>query len=53
MQVIDLFGRLINNQEVNPGQQIKLGETFRTGIYYVRIMQGAESKDIKLVKLSR
>jgi uncharacterized delta-60 repeat protein len=53
IQVIDLYGRLVNNQEVNAGQQIKLGETFRTGIYYVRIMQGAERKDIKLVKLSR
>jgi len=53
MQVMDLYGRLINNQEVNPGQQIKLGETFRPGIYYVRIMQGEERKEMKLVKLSQ
>ena len=53
MQVIDFYGRLINNQEVNPGQQIKLGEAFRPGIYYVRVMQGDEHKEMKLVKLSR
>ena len=53
MQVIDLYGRLVNSQEVNAGQQIKIGETFRAGIYYVRIIQGQDRKEMKLVKLSR
>ena len=53
MQVIDQYGRLINSQVVSMGQQVKLGNSFGPGIYYVRIIQGTEHREVKLIKLSR
>ncbi len=52
MQVIDINGRIIEVRNIAAEQTIKLGDRYLPGSYYVRVLQGKEHKEIKLVKLS-
>jgi hypothetical protein len=53
LQIFDQQGRLIEKKDNLPaGSVIQLGETYRPGIYYVRIQQGSQHSEMKLVKLS-
>jgi hypothetical protein len=52
MQVIDLYGRVIEVRNINTHSIIKFGDRYRPGSYIVRIRQGRQYKDIKLIKLS-
>ena len=51
MQVVDIAGRIIQTRNVNADQSIQLGERYKEGIYIVRILQGKQAKQLKLVKL--
>jgi hypothetical protein len=51
LTVTDMLGRVIETRTINAGQTIMLGEKYRSGTYLVRIMQGKESKQLKLIKL--
>lgn len=37
---------------VNAGSMMKLGGLYKKGSYFVRIIQGKEHKEIKLIKMS-
>jgi len=52
MQVVDMYGRVIETRNVIANSNIRFGDRYRPGTYFVRIMQGKEHKEIKLVKLS-
>ena len=53
MQVYDQNGKLMEKREnINAGSIIKFGEQYRPGVYYLRIMQGSEQREFKLVKVS-
>ena len=52
MQVTDMYGRIIETRNVNANSIIRFGDRYRPGTYFVRIIQGKERKEIKLVKLS-
>ena len=52
IQVMDMYGRMIETKNVNANSSIQLGESYRAGTYVVRITQGKEHKELKLVKLS-
>ena len=52
MQVVDMYGRIIETRNVTANSNVRFGEAYRPGIYFVRIMQGKEHKEIKLIKLS-
>jgi hypothetical protein len=53
MQVVDQYGRLQErHNNVMAGTVLQFGEFYRPGIYYVRIMQGKEHRELKLIKLS-
>ena len=52
MQVVDMYGRIIETRNVNANSLIRFGDRYNPGTYFVRIMQGKEHKEIKLVKLS-
>jgi hypothetical protein len=47
-----MYGRLIETRNVNANSITKFGDRYRPGTYFVRIIQGTEHKEIKLVKLS-
>lgn len=52
MQVFDQYGRSIETKNVLNGSAARLGDKYRPGVYYVRVLQGKQHKEIKLVKLS-
>ena len=51
LRVMDVSGRIIEARNVTPGQTIKVGDRYRTGIYFAELMQGNERKIVKLVKI--
>ena len=52
MQVWDQQGRLVESRNVIAGSLTRFGKTYSPGAYYVRIIQGKEHKELKLIKLS-
>jgi membrane-bound inhibitor of C-type lysozyme len=52
LQVFDQDGRTMDvRRNVIPGSVIRFGDKYTSGAYYVRIMQGKEHKEIKLIKV--
>ena len=52
MQVVDMYGRIIEKRNINATSIVRFGEKYRPGTYYIIIMQGKEHRQLKLVKLS-
>jgi len=52
MQVMDMYGRIIETRNVTANSITIFGDRYRPGTYFVRIIQGKEHKEIKLVKLN-
>ena len=53
LQVFDQYGRLVEAKtNVSNGSMVRLGDLYRTGVYYVRVIQGKQQKERKLIKLS-
>ena len=52
MQVVDMSGRVIEVRNVMANSTTRFGDGYRPGTYFVRIMQGRDHKEIKLIKLS-
>jgi hypothetical protein len=51
LRVTDINGSLVEFRNgIRPGTQIKIGESWKPGIYILHVVQGMESKTIKLVK---
>ena len=51
MQVIDMYGRFIETRNVVPNSNIRFGDKYRPGTYFIRILQAKDHKELKLVKL--
>ena len=53
MQVVDQQGRVLEKRNnVLAGSMIAVGTLYKPGVYYIRIMQGRERRELKLIKLS-
>lgn len=53
LQVFDQYGRLIEaKNSVSNGSTVRLGDLYRPGVYYVRVIQSKQHKEMKLIKLS-
>jgi hypothetical protein len=53
LQVFDVSGRIVETRNnVSAGSTFTLGDKYRPGSYFIRVIQGKEHKEIKLVKLS-
>ena len=52
MQVTDMYGRIIETRNVTTNSILQFGDRYRPGTYFIRIIQGKEHKEIKLIKLS-
>jgi hypothetical protein len=51
IKVTDLAGRLIETRSnVAANQVLKIGDTYKAGMYYVEVTQGASKKQLKMVK---
>ena len=51
MQVVDMYGRIIETRNVSTNSIVKFGERYKSGTYFARIIQGKEHKEVKLIKL--
>ncbi len=53
LQVFDVYGRSIEVRSHIPnGSTIRVGDLYRPGAYYIRVLQGMQHKEIKLIKVS-
>lgn len=52
MQVVDAYGRVTDTRNVSANSMIRLGDRYRPGTYFIRVMQGKQHQVLKLVKLS-
>jgi hypothetical protein len=53
LQVFDVSGRIVETRNnVTAGSSFTLGDKYRPGSYFIRVVQGKEHKEIKLIKLS-
>ena len=52
MQVMDMYGRVIETRNVSANSIVRFGDRYRPGTYFVRVIQGKQHKELKLVKLS-
>jgi hypothetical protein len=51
LRVTDILGRVVESkQNLVPGQTLRIGSSYRPGIYIVEVRQGNTIKQIKLVK---
>jgi hypothetical protein len=50
IQVFDINGKMISNQEVKAIYEVELGHNLEAGVYLVRVEQGDETKSIKMIK---
>ena len=52
INVCDSYGRVIETKKVMAGSMLKIGDRYRSGIYYLHIMQGKKQKSIRLLKIA-
>lgn len=53
IQVYDASGRLVEvKNNISAGSLLTIGDNYRSGAYYVRIIQGKNGREIKLLKIS-
>jgi hypothetical protein len=50
LQVVDMYGRLIEERKVSANATIRIGDKYSTGVYIVTVVQNKIQKQIKLVK---
>jgi hypothetical protein len=49
--VFDIYGRKIEDKWLTNGGTIHLGDMYKAGTYLLRVVQGMERKELKLVKM--
>lgn len=52
MHVMDMYGRVIEVRNITANSITRFGDGYRPGTYLVRIIQGKQHKEMKLIKLS-
>jgi hypothetical protein len=52
MQVLDMFGRIIETRNVSANSIIRFGDRYKAGTYFIKIIQGKYHKELKLIKLT-
>ena len=50
LRITDVVGRTIEVRSLGAGSTLRLGNTFRPGVYYIEAVQGREKVTLKLVK---
>lgn len=52
MQVVDMYGRVIEARNITANSITRFGDRYGPGTYYVRLLHGKQHKELKLIKLS-
>ena len=52
LQVYDVNGKMLDaRNSVTPGLSVRFGDLYRSGTYFIRVIQGKEHKELKLIKI--
>jgi hypothetical protein len=51
LRVMDISGRIIEAKNVTSGQTVKIGDNYRTGVYFAEVIQRGQREIVKLVKI--
>jgi hypothetical protein len=52
LQVYDVSGRMVEaRNNINAGSTFRLGEKYRPGSYFIRVIQGKKQREMKLIKV--
>jgi hypothetical protein len=52
LQVYNVNGKLTDvRNSITPGSTVRFGDLYRPGTYFVRVIQGKEHKELKLIKI--
>jgi hypothetical protein len=52
MLVSDVLGRTLEVRQLSVSQIFQLGNTYKPGVYFVRFVQGQQSRELRLIKRS-
>ena len=53
LRVLDIKGRLVEaRNNLQPNQTLRIGDSYRPGIYFIEVVQGAQRSQTKLIKMS-
>lgn len=52
LQVSDINGRIVETKTVQANSTASFGDHYRPGTYFVRVIQGGQHKELKVIKLS-
>ena len=52
LKIINIAGQLIETRNSTPGKALSIGENYRPGTYLIQVIQGNQSKTMKVIKLS-
>jgi hypothetical protein len=53
LKVMDIAGRVVETRDgLTPNQTVQIGNRYKSGVYFVQVMQGTRSTVLKLVKQS-
>jgi hypothetical protein len=48
---MDIYGRVIDRRDkIAPVSSLQIGQTWRTGTYFVEVIQGNDRKVLKVIK---
>lgn len=51
LKVFGINGQIIETVQANPGQIVKIGNSYRAGAYLIEVIQGKQRKTFKVIKL--
>ena len=51
IRVTNLLGQLVETRTIMSNQLIQIGESYKTGTYFIEVRQGLERRQLKLIKL--
>jgi hypothetical protein len=53
VRVLNIFGQVAGKYEkINPGSNIRIGQSLATGTYFVEVMQGGQKQVMKIIKIN-
>jgi hypothetical protein len=51
LKVVDLLGRLVEQRSnIAPNSNLQIGSSYSPGVYFVQLLQGNNSVNLKLIK---
>lgn len=53
LQLYDVYGRVVEAGKLTAHSTLRMGDDYKQGAYYARVIQSLTQKEIKLIKLNK